>query len=64
LSELIKTKVSIPAEKIASHRPAKGAQKDAGAGPIEVPLTLHIDPNDLDRDVEILLKIRLKRKGK
>jgi mutual gliding-motility protein MglA len=70
LSELIKTRVSIPADKVITNAKARASAK--GATPedpgsrdrIEVPVTLHIDASDLDRDIELLLKIRLKRKGK
>ncbi len=70
LSQLIKTRVSIPADKITTNAPparasAKGAPPDRDSRDrIEVPVTLHIDASDLDRDIELLLKIRLKRKGK
>jgi mutual gliding-motility protein MglA len=79
LSELIKTRVSIPTDKIVTHSPAvakekpkerdrerdaQPAQARAASERIEVPITLHVDPSDLDRDIELLLKIRLKRKGK
>ncbi len=66
LSELIKTKVSIPAERHITGAPAqptkeapKASAKDA---PIEVPITLHIDANAAEQDIEVILKIRLKRK--
>ncbi len=64
LSELIKTRVSIPAERRMTNAPAKAAQKEAAtaSGPIEVPVTIHIDADAEEQDIEVLLKIRLKRK--
>jgi signal recognition particle receptor subunit beta len=60
LSELIKTRVSIPAERHITNAPAKEAAK--ARGPIEVPVTIHVDANTEEQDIEILLKIRLERK--
>ncbi len=63
LSELIKTRVSIPPERHTTSPPVKGAAKSAKAtGPIEIPLTIHIDADAGEQDIELLLKIRLKRK--
>jgi signal recognition particle receptor subunit beta len=63
LSELIKTKVSIPAGRHISNPAAKDAPKaSAKDAPIEVPITLHIDANAAEQDIEVILKIRLKRK--
>ncbi len=64
LSELIKTRVSIPAERHISSAPPKAAAKEApkARGPIEVPITIEIDAEAADQDIELLLKIRLKRK--
>jgi signal recognition particle receptor subunit beta len=60
LSELIKTRVSIPADRHITNSPPKDAAK--ATGPIEVPLTIEIDAGDAEQDIELLLKIRLKRK--
>jgi hypothetical protein len=80
LSELIKTRVSIPTDKVVTHKPAEAKLRDRGREKrdkddavsvsetrdsrdrIEVPVTLHVDASDLDRDIELVLKIRLKRK--
>jgi signal recognition particle receptor subunit beta len=60
LSELIKTRVTIPKDRHITNVPVKGASK--ATAPIEVPITLHIDANAEEQDIELLLKIRLKRK--
>jgi signal recognition particle receptor subunit beta len=60
LSELIKTRVTIPKDRHITNVPVKGASK--ATGPIEVPITLHIDANAEEQDIELLLKIRLRRK--
>jgi hypothetical protein len=64
LSELIKTRVSIPAERHITNAPAKAAAKEPAKarGPIEVPVTIEIDAGAGEQDIELLLKIRLKRK--
>jgi signal recognition particle receptor subunit beta len=64
LSELIKTRVSIPAERHITNAPAKAAAKAAPkpVTPIEVPVTIEIDAEAAEQDIELLLKIRLKRK--
>jgi hypothetical protein len=64
LSELIKTRVSIPAERHITNAPEKAAAKEAAKAsrPIEVPITIEIDAEAADQDIELLLKIRLKRK--
>jgi signal recognition particle receptor subunit beta len=60
LSELIKTRVTIPKGRHITNPPVKEEAKPAG--PIEVPITLHIDASAGEQDIELLLKIRLKRK--
>jgi signal recognition particle receptor subunit beta len=60
LSELIKTRVTIPKSHHITNVPVKGAVK--ASGPIEVPITIHIDPDSPEQDIELLLKIRLKHK--
>jgi len=61
LSELIKTRVSIPTDSATTSPPAKAA---APSEPhrVEVPVTLHVDADRLDEEIELVLKIRLKRK--
>ena len=59
LSELIKTRVSISADRHVTGTPAKDAAK--ARAPIEVPVTIHIDADAEEQDIEILLKIRLER---
>jgi len=61
LSELIKTRVSIPTDQITTAPPVK-APPGPGTKPIEVPVTLEIDANTDEQEIELLLKIRLKRK--
>lgn len=60
LSELIKTRVSIPPDRHITNTQAKGTAK--ARPPIEVPVTIHVDANAEEQDIEILLKIRLERK--
>jgi len=60
LSELIKTRVSIPADRHITKAPVKDAAK--ATAPIEVPVTIHIDADAAEQDIEVILKIRLKRK--
>ena len=60
LSELIKTRVTIPADRHITNAPAKGTAK--ARPPIEVPVTIEIDADAAGQDIELLLKIRLKRK--
>jgi hypothetical protein len=64
LSELIKTKVSIPAERHLSGPSVKETPKapPSAKAPIEVPITLHVDGDADEQEIEVLLKIRLKRK--
>ena len=63
LSELIKTRVSIPADRHITNAPAKKVKQAAQAkGPIEIPVTIEIDADAAEQDIELLLKIRLKRK--
>lgn len=61
LSELIKTRVSIPTEKLVS----TPTYEDPTPVPerIEVPVTLHVDKDVEEQDIELVLKIRLRRKG-
>jgi signal recognition particle receptor subunit beta len=59
LSELIKTRVTIPKDRHITNPPAATV---SSAGPIEVPVTIEIDADALERDIELLLKIRLKPK--
>jgi hypothetical protein len=60
LSELIKTRVTIPKDRHITNAPVKDTAK--ASGPIEVPVTIHIDADAPEQDIEIILKIRLKRK--
>ncbi len=60
LSELIKTRVTIPADRHITNAPGKGVAK--ARPPIEVPVTIEIDADATDQDIEVILKIRLKRK--
>jgi signal recognition particle receptor subunit beta len=60
LSELIKTRITIPTAQHVTNSPVKGAPK--ASGPIEVPVTIEIDADAAEQDIELLLKIRLKRK--
>jgi small GTP-binding protein len=61
LSELIKTRVSIPADRVTTNAP-KGSSAKA-RDPIEVPVTVEVDADALGGgDIELLLKIRLKPK--
>jgi signal recognition particle receptor subunit beta len=60
LSELIKTRVSIPAERRITSAPVEEAAN--ATAPIEVPVTIHVDANAEEQDIEVILKIRLKRK--
>ena len=68
LSELIKTKVSITPDRHITGGATKEAPKAPPAAkasakaPIEVPVTLHIDADSDEQEIELLLKIRLKRK--
>lgn len=71
LSELIKTRVSVSADKIGKPAPVEAREREkakdapqAGSARdrIEVPVTLHVDATDLDQDIELVLKIRLKRR--
>jgi signal recognition particle receptor subunit beta len=59
LSELIKTRISIPADRHITNAPVKDAAK--ATLPIEVPVTIEIDAGAAEQDIELLLKIRLKR---
>jgi hypothetical protein len=63
LSELIKTKVSIAADRHITG-PAREVPKAAAPieVPIEIPVTLHIDADADEQEIEVILKIRLKRK--
>jgi len=60
LSELIKTQVTIPKDPHIISAPVKGTAK--APPPIEVPVTIKIDADAAEQDIELLLKIRLKRK--
>jgi hypothetical protein len=66
LSELIKTRVSIPTDRhitgppVQPVKPVKEVAKPKG--PIEVPLTIEIEGDAAEQEIELLLKIRLKRK--
>lgn len=60
LSELIKTRVSIPTDKVTT---APGIENVPGRTErVEVPVTLHIDGDVEEQDIELTLKIRIKRK--
>ena len=61
LSELIKTRVSIPKDPATTGPPRKGEASEPPPR-VEVPVTLHVDPEILDGDIELVLKIRFKRK--
>lgn len=54
LSELVKTRVSIPTEKVTTNAPVKEPRS------IEVPLTVEVE--DGESEIELVLKIRLLRK--
>ena len=58
LSELIKTRVSIPAEKVQTTPPESA--KPSGAKRVEVPVTIQIDGTE--QEIELLLKISFKKK--
>ena len=60
LSELIKTRVTIPKDHHITNAPGKGVAK--ARPPIEVPVTIEIDADAAEQDIEVILKIRLKRK--
>jgi small GTP-binding protein len=64
LSELIKTRVSIPAERLQPPTPAKpsAAPPVKTRGPIEVPVDVEIESSAFEGDIELLLRIRIKRK--
>jgi small GTP-binding protein len=61
LSELIKTRVSIPADKVTTNAPGKSAKKPRP--PIEVPVVVEVPAEALGQDIELILKIRLKPKS-
>ncbi len=63
LSELIKTKVSIRREEVTTIPPAS-ASGPIAIERIEVPVTIEVDGNldDDEQEIELLLKIRLKKK--
>ena len=54
LSELVKTRISIPTERVTTNRPVRGPRS------IEVPLTIEVE--DGEKEIELLLKIRLLHK--
>ncbi len=54
LRELVKTRVSILPETVTTNRPGRGPRS------IQVPLTIEVE--DGEKEVEILLRIRLLRK--
>ena len=58
LSELIKTRVSIPADKVATNPPESA--KSPGPKRVEVPVTIQIDGTE--QEIELLLKISFKKK--
>ncbi|GMR23821.1 MAG: hypothetical protein BMS9Abin37_2294 [Acidobacteriota bacterium] len=58
LSELIKTRVSIPADKFTTTPPASAKPSDPKR--VEVPVTIQIDGTE--REIELLLKISFKKK--
>ena len=60
LSELIKTRVTIPKDHHITNVPAKSAAKRRP--PIEVPVTIEIAADAAEQDIEVILKIRVKRK--
>lgn len=60
LSELIKTRVTIPKDRHITNAPVKGVA--IARPPIEVPVTIEIDADAAEQDIEVILKIRLKRK--
>jgi signal recognition particle receptor subunit beta len=63
LSELIKTRVSIPTQRHAAKSSPESAPAPAPTKvPIEVPVTIHIDADAAEQEVELLLKIRIQRK--
>jgi hypothetical protein len=62
LSELIKTRVSIPAERLQAPVPAKPTGPAKARGPIEVPVEVEIEAGAFEGDIELLLRIRIKRK--
>jgi hypothetical protein len=57
LSELIKTRVSIPTDKISTTPPQSA--KSSGPKRVEVPVTIQIDGTE--QEIELILKISLKR---
>ncbi|HEY7820968.1 MAG TPA: hypothetical protein VIG29_22275, partial [Vicinamibacteria bacterium] len=63
LSELIKTRVSIPTQKHAAKSSPKIGPPPPPAAPIEVPVTIQIDADAAEQEVELLLKIRFQRKS-
>lgn len=58
LSELIKTRVSIPTDKVTTSPPASA--RSASPKQVEVPVTIHIDGTE--QEIELILKISLKKK--
>ena len=58
LSELIKTRVSIPADKVTTTPPESG--KSSALRRVEVPVTIQIDGTE--QEIELLLKITFKKK--
>jgi hypothetical protein len=63
LSELIKTRVSIPTPRhAAKSSPHPKVARPSPAAPIEVPVTIHVEGDAAEQEVELLLKIRIKRK--
>jgi small GTP-binding protein len=62
LSELIKTRVSIPAEIRQPPTPAKPSASAKARGPIEVPVEVEIEADSFDGDIELILRVRITRK--
>ena len=61
LSRLIETKVSIPQDPATTTPPA-GVSGPIASQRIEVPVVLEVDGSVEEQEIELLLKIRLKKK--
>jgi len=61
LSELIKTQISMPRDQATTIPPASVSGPIANQR-IEVPVTIEVDDSLAEQEIELLLKIRLKRK--
>jgi small GTP-binding protein len=62
LSELIKTRVSMPTEIRHPPTPAKPTAPAKARGPIEVPVEVEIDGDLFGGDIELILRVRITRK--